>query len=61
MSYSALLREPSPLDKHRNYIAGGIKWEFVEGYTFEFSVIENLAPFENSSDISFSLGFDFTL
>lgn len=60
MSYSGLLDNPSPLDKHRNYIAGGIKWEFVEGYTLEFSVVENLHPFENSSDIAFNLGFQFT-
>ncbi len=61
MSYSALLREPSPLDKHRNYIATGLKWEFTQGYTFEFSIVENLSPFENSSDLTFSLGFHFSL
>ena len=61
MSYSALLREPSPLDKHRNYIAAGLKWEFTSGYTFEFSVVENLSPFENSADLAFSLGFQFSL
>ena len=61
MSYSTLLREPPPLDKHRNYIAAGLKWEFTQGYSFEFSIVENLSPFENSSDLAFSLGFQFSL
>jgi hypothetical protein len=57
-----VLREPSPLNKSRNYLALGFKWEFLDGMRLELSVIENLVPpFENSSDIALGTGFSFDL
>ncbi len=60
LHYSPLLKEPRVLNKGRNYIAAGVKWEFVESMQFEFSIVENIAPFDNSADIAFNIGFGFT-
>lgn len=59
MVYSPLLASPDPLDDGRNYLAGGLKWEFVSDCQLELSFIENLAPFRNSADLAFVAGFDF--
>ncbi len=59
MNYSPLLDRPSPLNKKRNYVAGGLKVEYLKGYTFEISVVENLHPFTSSADIGLSTSFGF--
>ena len=59
MSFSPLLEHPSPLDKVRNYLAGGVKWEFAEGCELELSILENISPFTNSADVAFNAGFAF--
>ncbi len=56
--YSALLRSPAMLDESRNYLAVGLKWEAVNAFQVELSVLENLAPFNNSADLGIFLGLD---
>ncbi len=57
--YSPLLRSPAVLDQSRNYLAAGFKWEVVKRVQVELSLLENLAPFNNSADLGIFLGFDF--
>lgn len=61
MSFSPLLRSPTPLNRTRNYVTGGIKWEFMPGSALELGVVENLYPFTSSSDIALSAGLSFRL
>ncbi|MBI4584871.1 MAG: DUF3187 family protein [Planctomycetes bacterium] len=57
MYFSPLLEEPHSLNKGRNYLAGGLKWQVLAPWELELSVVENIQPFNNSADIAFSLGF----
>lgn len=59
MSFSPLLEHPPLLNKVRNYVAAGFKWEFADGCELELSLLENLSPFTNSADIAFNAGFAF--
>jgi hypothetical protein len=62
MTFSPLLVEsfPSELNRSRNYVAFGVKWEIVPKIELELSLIENLEPFESSTDISVNMGLFFT-
>jgi len=59
MNFTPLLERPAPLNRKRNYVAGGLKWEYLEGFTVEFSLIENYNPFTSSADLGLAGGFGF--
>ncbi len=59
MTFTPLLEAPAPLNRKRNYVAGGLKWEFVDDCSLELSIVENLYPFSSSADVGFATGFSF--
>ena len=61
MTLPAQLEFPRPLSERRNYLGGGLKWEFAPDWELELSVIENLGPQRNSSDITLGAGISLEL
>lgn len=61
MNYTPLLERPTLLNRKRNYVAGGLKVEYLDGFTLDLSIVENLYPFTSSADIGLAtnLGFKF--
>jgi hypothetical protein len=56
---SAQLEFPSPLNRSRSYLGGGLKWDFATNWELEVNVMENLVPQKNSADIVFGAGLSF--